>query len=306
MRKKFSGLIVPAITPVLQDGTLDENAFRYHIRDLIGRGVDGLYITGTTGEAAQLPFHTWKEANRIAIEEANRTSSQVYNGAVAPGTLETIERIHILEELGAKAVFATPMFYASGVSQQQILLHYQKICKATALDVVVYSISFTTNVNIETDTLAQIAELENVIGVKDTRLDWGTHMNNLRALKETKVGIACVPEPFIAASLLLGADGIVSALANFLPELYLMAIDAAERNDRDALMRCFDKIMEFDRVLRCPTGSGLAGFKYLLSLLNGGSPCTALTAEPLTKEQEVVFGKAKEYILATRKVLAHN
>ena len=77
MKKKFSGLIVPILTTVTDRGILDEEGFRFHIRDLIKRGVNGLYVTGTTGEAAQLPFQTWRDANRVAIEEAKGTPVRI-------------------------------------------------------------------------------------------------------------------------------------------------------------------------------------------------------------------------------------
>jgi len=296
-KKKFSGLIVPVLTPVKEDGTLDEKGFRMHLEEQIARGVNGLYVAGTNGEAGQLPYGTWKEANRVALDVARGSATRVYCGAVAPGTLETIERIKVLEEMGADTVFATPAFYVTSNPQEQIYLHFEKISKATSVDLVIYNIPFAIQTDISNETLVRLAQLPNVIGVKDTRDDWGTHMKNLRALRDTKVAVACVPEPFIAASLMLGADGIVTALGNFLPEPYLMAIDAADRDDRSALMEAFDEIMAFDEILKCPNGNWIAFCKYLLNQLIGSSPYTALTTVPITPEQREVAAKAKEYIL---------
>ena len=110
--KEFHGLIVPILTPVDEKGSFDEPAFRALATDLVERGVDGLFVTGTTGEAAQLKYETWRDVNRCAIQMFGDSDSvHVYSGAVFPGTLEVIDRIHELEDMGAKYVFATPTCY---------------------------------------------------------------------------------------------------------------------------------------------------------------------------------------------------
>ncbi len=302
MRKDFSGLIVPVLTPLDERRKLDEESFVRLIHDLRERGVNGLYVTGTTGEASQLPYDVWKETNRVAIRETQGAGMKAYCGAVCPGTLETIERVKTLEALGAETIFATPVFYSDDGTQEQIYLHYKAICDATRLNVVVYSIPFTTHVEIAPKTLMRIAELPNVVGVKDTRTDWNIHYENIRMLKPTKAGIACVVESMQEASLLMGADGIVTALGNFMPEYYTELLAARDADDLSAMNAAFQKILTFRDILSCP-GNGVAGFKYLGSLLGICKPYTAVTCVPVGGEQAEVMRRAAAFIRKQRSAM---
>lgn len=301
--KEFHGLIVPIFTPVDEKGNLDTEAFKNLASDLVRRGVDGLYVTGTTGEASQLSTETWKKVNQTAIEMFRGTPTHVYCGAVAPGTLETIERIHILEDMGAEYVFATPTFYNTDGTQAQVLKHFERICAHTDRKVIVYSISFTTHVDITTDTLSRLAEMDNIIGVKDTRADWGTHIQNIMALKDTRVGIAVVPEPMIAASLIMGADGIVTALGNLMPEYYVQILKAARAGNFDGVMKAFEDIMRFDRSLRCPGENGVAKLKYVASQLGVCPPYTSMSCMDVTAEQKAALQGAVRFIWAEKERL---
>lgn len=301
--KKFHGLIVPIFTPVDEQGNLDREAFIRHAQDLAKRGADGLYVTGTTGEASQLKTETWREVNRLAIELFQGTDTDIYSGAVFPGTLETIERIEELEKMGAKTVFCTPTFYNTDGSQEQIIRHYEKICSSTDLQVVIYSISFTTHVDIRPETLKILAGFENVIGVKDTRSDWGTHVENIHLLKNTKVGIACVPEPMIASSLMLGSDGIVTALGNFMPEYYAKILKTTSEHDWPATLKVFDSIMKLDNVMRCEGENGVAKLKYLAHLLGICQPYTSMSAMSVTAAQKQQMEKAAQWIRHERELL---
>lgn len=300
MEKFFSGLTVPIFTPVFETGELDEESFVRHMQNLVERGVEGIYVAGTSGEAGHLSPKTWEAVNRAAIREAKGTGAKVYSGAVFPGTLETIERIRWLEKAGAETVFATPCFYTSDRSQEQILAHYNAICRSTDLNVILYNIPFTTGVDIHTETLVKLLEHRNIVGLKDTRVDWPTHMRNLMALKDTPVGIACVPESFVAASLLLGADGIVTALGNFVPEYYARAIASARAGDTAGLMRAFGQIMDFDQRLRCPSGNGFVALKYLAGLLHICLPQLSATCMPINAEQKDIMQRAANYIQGER------
>ena len=302
--KEFHGLIGPIFTPVDEKGNLDRASFEKLAVNLSERGVDGLYVTGTTGEASQLRTSTWAEVNKVAIDLfKDSTKTKVYSGAVFPGTKETIDRIHQLEDMGAETVFATPTFYNTDGTQDQVLRHFEAICESTPLKVVIYSIGFTTHVNIESKTLGQLAQLDNIIGIKDTRADWGTHLENIRVLRDTKVGIACVPETMIAASLLMGSDAIVTALGNFMPEYYVDILKAAQRKDVPAVMEAFEHIMAFDMALRCPGGNGLAKLKYLGSLLGIVPPYTSMSTMAVTDSQKEAMRKAADFITAERERL---
>lgn len=303
MSKCFSGLIVPLLTPLNENRSLDEVSLAKHIHDLAARGIDGLFVTGTTGEASQLPLSTWREANRVAIREAKSAGIKAYSGAVCPGTLETIERVKMLEDMGADTVFATPVFYANDGTQEQIYLHYQAICAATPLQVVVYHIPFTTHVDIASETLRRIAELPNIIGVKDTVGSLEVHLQNLTLLKDTRVGVACVVESMQAIGLLMGADGVVTALGNFLPELYVRLIKEVEAGNQTAALRAFDRILTFRDILKSE-GNGVAGFKALGSLLGLCKPYTAVTCSPVNEAQMAVMRRACAYIQEQRALFA--
>ncbi|MDD6144639.1 MAG: dihydrodipicolinate synthase family protein [bacterium] len=298
MKSDFSGLIVPVLTPVDEQGRLDEKHYVKLLHRLMARGVDGLFVTGTTGEAAQLADPTWEAANRVALREAAGSRTKVYCGAVFPGTADTIAHIHRLQDMGAEYAFATPTFYNTDGTQEQVLRHYERIVAATQIKLIVYSIAFTTHVDIRPQTLYEISQMDRMIGVKDTRADWPSHLENLKLLKDTKMGIACVIEAMIASSLLSGADGIVTALANFMPEYYVDVLKAARENDVQGVYRAFEGIMNLERAMRCPGGNGVAKMKYLGSLLDVCEPYTSMSTAHVTEEQKQTIQGTCRYILS--------
>ena len=290
-KSDFSGLIVPVLTPVDERGRLDESAFVTLLHSLKERGVNGFYVTGTTGECANLFDKTWEDANRVALRELRGSGCKVYSGAVDAGTPGTIELIKRLEDMGAEYAFSTPTFYNAEGTQEQILEHFGRLVDASSLKLIVYSIEFTTHVKIRPETMAALAKMDRIVGVKDTNADWPTHFANICALRDTKMGIATVVEPIIGPALLAGADGIVTALGNFLPEPYVEILKAAKDRDLDRVQEIQERIMEYDRAMACPGENGVAKMKYIGSLLGICSPYTSMSASKVTEAQKKILSE---------------
>lgn len=304
MKSDFQGLIVPILTPVDEKGNLDEVHFVKLVRNLIARGVNGLYVAGTTGEAAQLRDSTWEAVNRVALREAAGTDTKVYCGAVFSATLDVIDHIHRLEEMSAEYAFVTPPFYTQDYSQESILKHYRRIIDETSIKLVIYHIELTTHQRIAPATTYAISQMsDRVVGIKDTNFDWPTHYEMLKLLEHTQVGVAAVPESAMAASLLLGANGVVTGLGNYLPEIYLDVIEAARRNDPEAAYAAQDKIMELDRVMRSPGGNSIARMKYLGAKLGLCEPYCSMSTADLSEQNKADMDRAYDYIVSQMKAI---
>ncbi len=125
------------------------------------------------------------------------------------------------------------------------------------------------------------------------------------ALRGTKVGIAVVHEGMQAPSLMIGSDGIVTALGNFMPEYYADILAAAYRQDWEGVMQYFQKVMNFDIMMRCPGNNGVAKMKYLASLLGIMEPHTSISTMAVSKEIKVIMQKTADFIRQERAKLSH-
>ena len=166
---KPKGIIPAVITPLTGEGKFNEKAFRKLLNYLIEGGVHGLFVVGTTGEFYGLTPEEKREIFSIAVEET-KGKVPVYAGTNGITTRETLMLTRIAEECRVDAVsILTPMFVAP--SQYQLIKHYRTIAESTSLPVILYNNPPKTSVSLAPSTVAILAEIPNIAGIKDSSGD---------------------------------------------------------------------------------------------------------------------------------------
>jgi 4-hydroxy-tetrahydrodipicolinate synthase len=223
------GMIVPMVTPFQSDGALDEQALRRLTQRLITAGVHGLFPVGSSGEFWALNPEEGYRAIEIVVEEA-AGQVPVYAGTGAIDTCQASQRAHFAEELGTDAIVVITPFYVAP-TQEELYAHYASVADSTLLPVIPYNNPARTGgVNLEPRTVAQLAAIGNLVGIKDSS---GNLAQTAEYINETRDDFAVFQgrDDLFFASLVMGAAGGIAATANVVPELVVSLYECFVQGD---------------------------------------------------------------------------
>ncbi len=210
----FTGCGTALVTPFRNDLSLDEETLRRLVRRQIDAGIDFLVPCGTTGESPTLTHEEHLRVVEITVEEA-RGKTPVLAGAGGYNTREVISLAREVEQIGAQGILSVTPYY-NRPTQEGLFQHYQMIAEAISLPIVIYSVQSRTGVNVEPATLARLAEIENIMGVKEASGNIGQMAAVVHQVPEEFLvlsGDDAVTIPLIA----LGGRGIISVVSNEIP-----------------------------------------------------------------------------------------
>jgi 4-hydroxy-tetrahydrodipicolinate synthase len=230
----FTGCGTALVTPFRRDLSLDEATLRALIRRQIEAGINFLVPCGTTGESPTLTRAEHLRVVGIALEEA-RGKVPVLAGAGGYNTAEVIELARELERMGASGILSVTPYY-NKPTQEGLYQHYKAIASAVRLPIVVYSVQVRTGVNIEPATMARLAAIENIVGVKEASGNIGqvaTILNQVPTTFTVLSGDDAVTIPVMA----LGGRGIVSVVSNQIPGGMTQLAQACLRGDFETARR---------------------------------------------------------------------
>ena len=209
----FKGVFTALATP-FRDGALDESAMAALVERQIAAGVHGLVPVGTTGESATLSAEEHRRVVKLTIEVA-AGRVPVIAGAGSYSTAEAIELTDHAREAGADAALVVTPYY-NRPSQEGLFRHFEAIARAVDLPILVYNVPSRTSVDIANDTLARLAKLPNIVGIKDATGDMG---------RASQQRLACGPgwlmlsgdDPSALGYMAHGGHGCISVTANVAP-----------------------------------------------------------------------------------------
>ncbi len=167
MTHLFKGSLPALVTP-FKDGKVDEKAFRAHVNWVIEEGSHGIVPVGTTGESPTLTHDEHKQVIVWAVEEA-RGRVPVMAGAGSNNTVDAIEFSQHAEKVGAQGLLHVTPYY-NKPSQEGLYRHFKAIAEATSLPIFIYNIPPRSVVDMSVETMARLAEIKNIIGVKDATM----------------------------------------------------------------------------------------------------------------------------------------
>jgi dihydrodipicolinate synthase/N-acetylneuraminate lyase len=221
------GIVCPLATPLTVDGRLDERVLRGLI-DALVPALDGLFVLGSSGELTWLPDDTAIDVARVAVDQA-AGRIPVYVGVGDTGLTRTLARADRLGKIGADYLVVAAPFYYQVASAAGVIDHFETIAEQAPAPVVLYNIPQNTHLPLAPATVATLAGHPNIVGIKDSAGDWNTFESFL-ALRADDFSVMQGRERLAAISLWSGADGLISAMANFAPRL-LQALAASIRDD---------------------------------------------------------------------------
>lgn len=224
----FTGCGTALVTPFRKDGSLDEAALRRLVRRQIEQGIDFLVPCGTTGESPTLTREEHLRVVALTIEEAGR-KVPVLAGAGGNNTHEVIEIARACEKLGADGILSVTPYY-NKATQEGLFQHYKAIAESIRIPIILYSVQGRTGVNIDPATVARLAGIKGIIGIKEAS-------GNITQIAEI---IQRLPENFIVLSgddamtlpvIALGGRGVVSVASNQIPREMSELARLANGND---------------------------------------------------------------------------
>src|SRR4029453_4552734 len=165
MRSEFTGVGTALVTPFTHSGALDEGAVRSLARRQVDAGVHFLVPCGTTGEGPTLSPEERRRVVEIAVEEADGRAL-VLAGAGGYDTREVIHSVAEMANLGAQGILSVTPYY-NRPTPEGLYQHYKAIAESTTLPIVVYNVPGRTRTNVDPATLARLATLPNIVGVKE-------------------------------------------------------------------------------------------------------------------------------------------
>jgi len=210
----FTGCGTALVTPFRRDLSLDEAVLRKLVQRQIQAGINFLVPCGTTGENPTLTRAEHLRVAEITLEEA-KGKVPVLAGAGGYNTQEVIELAREVERLGANGILSVTPYY-NKPTQEGLYQHFKAIAEAVHIPIVVYSVQGRTGVNVEPATMARLAQIENIVGVKEASGNIAQMATIIQQVPESFAvlsGDDSITLPLIA----LGGRGVISVASNEIP-----------------------------------------------------------------------------------------
>lgn len=222
----IKGSIVAVVTPLHADGSIDYGRFRSLIDFHIQEGTDGLVVVGTTGESPTVDVAEHCELIRVAVEHVNGRIP-VIAGTGANSTAEAVELGRAAQKSGADACLTVVPYY-NRPTQEGLYRHFRAQAEAVDLPQILYNVPGRTVADLSNDTTLRLAEIPNIVGIKDAtgNIERGTDLLK-RAPKDFVVYSG--DDATCLCLMLLGGDGVISVTANVAPrKMHEMCVAAFE------------------------------------------------------------------------------
>ena len=265
---QLRGIIPPVVTPFTANQELDLPGLRRHIDWQLESGVHGIFVLGTTGE-----FYALDEAEKQAVV-ADAVAhvgkrSQLFVGTGAETTREVVRLTKMAEKEGASGVSViTPYFIKP--TQAELFDHFKRVAESTKLPVVLYNNPGTCGgLSIEPDTVSKLAQVPNIIGIKDSSGDLQNTIEILRSTPRDKFSVLNGRDTLILAALQAGVQGAIPASCNVAPELCVGLYESFGKGDLAAAKEFQSRLHPVRMAMSLGTGNG--AIKEALALL--GRPC---------------------------------
>ena len=245
----FEGVLTALVTP-FREGALDERALQDAIEFQIAAGVDGVVPCGSTGEAATLSHAEHRRVVEVAVAAA-RGRVQVLAGTGSNSTSEAIELTLHAKEAGADGALLISPYY-NKPTQDGIVAHYTEVARQTSFPLVAYNIPGRTASNLLPGTIARLADVEQIVGVKEACGD----------IHQIAHVIAAVPSAFAVLAgddgmtlpmLALGGRGVISTVSNVAPAEIVELVRAFRSGDLERARAIHLRLLPLFDVLFCET-----------------------------------------------------
>jgi 4-hydroxy-tetrahydrodipicolinate synthase len=271
---KPKGIIPPIGMPLTTDERIDENGLRRLVRYLLDSGVHGIFVNSSMGGFALLKDREQFCATEIVVDEV-RGRVPIMAGASDTGTARVIEKAKQMQRFGVDYLTILPPYYFL-LSQNSALAFYRNVSQAVEKPVIVYDNPTLVGSRLTLDTLIELSNESNIIGIKESYQDcnhWFQLLSRLR--HKPNFSVLLGTEFLIPVGLLMGADGIIGGLHNIAPRLAVDAYQAVQKGETDKALELSQKLCMLAKIF--DYGEIWGGFEAALQYLK---ICEKITAEP--------------------------
>ena len=235
-KKIFEGVGTAIITPMKEDGSINETVFKDLIEWQVNEGADAVVVAGTTGEACTLSDEEHLRLVECAVDTV-QGRIPVIAGAGSNDTAHAIFMEKECEKLKADAILSVTPYY-NKTSQEGIYQHYRACASQTTLPILVYNVPSRTGVTVMPQTYERLAEIDNIVGCKEAGTDMA-RLAETAALCSKGFAVYSGNDDLIVPTMALGASGVISVLSNLAP-----------RQVHDLVMECLHGDWEQARKLQ--------------------------------------------------------
>lgn len=282
-----SGVIVPMLTPFTPVGELDEPAIDRLIEYIIDSGVGGIFVLGTTGEAASIPASMKRHLVELTVNKV-RGRVPVYAGISDNSFSSTLEAASTFSSLGTDFLVAhLPFCYELNPAEQE---EYFKVLSGNIdRPLMIYNIPTTTKMSIPVEVIARLSRIPNIVGIKDSQNDINRLAKIVDAIEDrSKFFILNGSTALSYRSLVIGCDGIVPSLGNIVPGLCQSLYNGYLQGDAVSAEICQTQLDHLSTFMRngLSLGQSLAAHKTLLSAMQICDPTVLMPLHVLPEEKQ--------------------
>lgn len=235
---QIDGVWLPIITPFSND-KIDLVSYQRMINHYIKEGISGLMPLGTTGESPTITDEEFEQLIAMTMEYTDNRVP-VFIGLGGNDTKKVMNKLKIVERYQVAGILSVSPYY-NRPDQRGIYEHFLRISEATDRDIILYNIPYRTGRNVENETLYRLAELENIVGLKDASGDIKQTMELLRQ-PPANFSILTGEDIFFYLTLVLGGQGGILASAHLNTSQFIEIYDNVKKNDHQAALAVWEKI----------------------------------------------------------------
>ena len=289
---EIRGIIPPILTPMNEDEEINLEELKNQVNRQIKAGVHGIFACGTNGEGYALSNQEKELVMKTVVEEtAGRVP--VYGGVGCVTTQETVELAKRAEDLGCNVLSViTPSF--AQASQNELYEHYLCVAEAVHIPIVLYNIPARTGNALGVDTVRRLAEVDNIVGIKDSSGNFDQMLQYLEATAEKDFKVISGNDSLILWNLLAGGVGGIAGCTNVYPENMVAIYENFIRGDLEAARKAQNAIRSFREVFRFGNPNTVV------------KSATALLGYPVGKCRRPFHQLSDEAVRELKKVLEDN
>jgi len=280
----FEGAYTAMVTPFDADGRVDEDGLRANVRFQIKRGIHGLVPTGTTGESPTLSYEEHNRVIEVVVDEVNG-QVPVLAGTGSNSTWEALMLTRHAKEVGADGALIVVPYY-NKPTQAGLYAHFKKLAEEIDIPQVIYNIPSRTGVNMLPETMAKLAKLKNVVGVKEASGDLKQVARVLELTRGEDFTVVSGEDSLTFDIMKLGGQGVISVASNIVPDRVAKLVETFRSGDIEMAKKINDELMPLFKALFVETNPApVKAAMNWMGMAAGGCRLPLVELEPENREK---------------------
>lgn len=280
----FEGALTAMVTPFDKEGKVDEEGLRENVRFQIKRGIHGLVPVGTTGECATLSYEEHNRVVEIVVDVA-KGKAPVLAGTGSNSTWEAIMLTQHAKEVGVDGALLVIPYY-NKPTQAGLYAHFKKLAEEVDLPQVIYNIPSRTGVNMIPDTMAKLAKLKNIVGVKEASGDLKQIARIIELTRSEDFSVTSGDDSLTLETMKLGGVGVISVASNLVPDKVAELVNSFRSGDVKRAERINTELASLCKTLFIETNPGPVKMAMnWMGMAAGGLRLPLVELEPENQEK---------------------